>query len=341
MRPSTGVTQRAFAETLRRSAEDGLLAGLPSNMDLSSISVKLEGTGESYAVWSLTDGQRTYTLRIPLRPLDEMPHPMEREFQVASHISPSVGPRALYFEPDPGNPLGAPYIISEFTPGRTKRERQWAADDFDALVPVIVRLHSGPSWDLDGGDEDVNLLEGFRAARLWWQNNDPQTADSERVASLGDRVERFIESNEWACEGAYACPIHSDLCATNIVFDNEGHPRLIDWEWAENGDPAKDLAYVGGEAYCDPWYVPMSRAEVKRFVRNYATQMRPELSSDEVEREYERLLARRDSWEAWERYTMGLHCLRRGREENDGFYLNAGEQMHQRLQALLDRDEAA
>ncbi|MFZ1381612.1 MAG: phosphotransferase [Scrofimicrobium sp.] len=339
MQPERLVTQPAFAETLKRSAEAGVLAGLPDSMDPSAISAKLEGTGESYAVWSLSDDDSSCMLRIPLRPLKEMPHPMDREFQVASCVSPDVGPRALYFEPDPGNPLGAPYIVSEFTPGGTKRERQWTQSDFDSLVPVIATLHSGPSWDLEGGAGDINLLNGFRQARSWWQENAPQTAAPDHVAALGDRAERFIESNQWASEGAQVCAIHSDLCATNIVFDGQDRPRLIDWEWAENGDPAKDLAYVGGEAYCDPWYVPMSRADVKRFVRSYVVQMHPELSSDELEDEYQRLLARRDSWEAWERYTMGLHCLKRGREENDGFYLSAGEQMHQRLQALLDREE--
>lgn len=336
------IENKAFGEALQNAARSGLVKGIPASMDRALIDVNLEGVGESYAVWSLTDGRKSCMLRIPRVPLEQMPHPMEREFRIASKVPTSVGPRALYFEPDAENPLGTPYIVSEFTPGGTKREGDWHEEDFDVLVPTLVDLHSGPRWDVELQEKDivpVDLVEGFRRARAWWTDNAPEIACSAEVVALGNRVDRFISARAWASENVESCAIHSDLCATNIVFDSQNQVKLIDWEWAENGDPAKDLAYVGGEAYCDPWYVPMSRAQVKRFVRNYLTARHPELSADALENEYRQLLARRDSWEAWERYTMGLHCMRRGRDENDAFYRSAAEQMHSRLEALLDREE--
>ncbi len=45
--------------------------------------------------------------------------------------------------------------------------------------------------------------------------------------------------------------LHGDLSAGNILWD-EGRPTLIDWEFARDGDPAEDLAYLTSEAGLTP-----------------------------------------------------------------------------------------
>lgn len=331
----------SYAQVIEGAARAGTLTGIPPSIDLDRATASLLGTGESYAVWSLSDGTHGCALRIPARPLDEMPHPMGREFQAASHIPASVGPRALAYEERTDNPLGVPYIVTELAPGVAKRQGSWTQQDFDRLVPVIADLHT--KYQDEGSNAQhattkYDLLGGFREARQWWEEAEPELSRSGSIATLGDAVERFIQERDWACQGVRTCFVHGDLCATNIVFGDEGEPRLIDWEWSQVGDPAKDLAYVGGEAYCDPWYMPMTREQVKRFVRQYAA-LTPAASAEELEDEYQRLLARRDAWEAWERFTMGLHCMRRGRDDDSAFYREAGEAMHHRLRDLLQREQ--
>ena len=38
--------------------------------------------------------------------------------------------------------------------------------------------------------------------------------------------------------------MHGDLLGQNILVDPDGSPSVIDWEYAQRGDPAHDLAIV-------------------------------------------------------------------------------------------------
>lgn len=64
---------------------------------------------------------------------------------------------------------------------------------------------------------------------------------------------KFPEASEalaWARENVPppepSCLLHGDLLGQNIILDDEGSepPGLLDWEYAEVGDPADDLAIV-------------------------------------------------------------------------------------------------
>lgn len=334
------VNGPVFGQRLVGALQDGLLPGIPLSSGNSNINVWEVGIGESYVVWAVSDGESTYAVRVPHHPLDQMHRTMAQEFQFASKVPAKVGLKALFFEPDAAGPLGVPYMVTEFSEGSTKTA--WSGRDFEALVPVLVELHSHRSWhqESDVVDDSIDLLKGFREAWDWWRQSERELTESAAVMELRDRVDRFVAERQWACQGAQKCAIHSDLCATNVLFDPDDNPLLIDWEWAEDGDPAKDLAYVGGEAFLEPWYVPMTRSQVKQFVLEYVDKAFASLAPAQREDQYQRLLARRDSWEAWERYTMGLHCLRRGRDEDSEFYKSAGQQVHERLAGLLDREEA-
>lgn len=63
-----------------------------------------------------------------------------------------------------------------------------------------------------------------------------------------DRLLRRIEAIDlspaagWD-ESGFAL-IHGDLSVGNILWDDSGNVALIDWEFARDGDPAEDLAYL-------------------------------------------------------------------------------------------------
>lgn len=46
--------------------------------------------------------------------------------------------------------------------------------------------------------------------------------------------------------------IHGDLSLGNLLWDDDGVPTLIDWEFARDGDPAEDLAYLVAEQGLSP-----------------------------------------------------------------------------------------
>jgi len=108
--------------------------------------------------------------------------------------------------------------------------------------------------------------------------------------------------------------VHGDAVATDVVLDERGTPRCIDWEWAHTGDVAQDLAHTGGRVHGGPWFVPMSQAQVAAQVWRYLQARR---TAEASPAEHERLLARREAWEAHERSTSSLHFERMHRTSPD------------------------
>lgn len=97
--------------------------------------------------------------------------------------------------------------------------------------------------------------------------------------------------------------IHGDLIVGNIVTDDD-RMGFIDWEWAELGDVAQDLAYIGGAVYGGPDYVPMTDDLVAHFVDRYVAAMR---AAGKFSEDAATLNARRAGWEACERFLTMLH----------------------------------
>jgi len=87
----------------------------------------------------------------------------------------------------------------------------------------------------------VDVLTRFHAAREGLAEIDA------RVAAL--RAVELPAAAGWD-EPLFSL-LHGDLSAGNILWD-DGRPTLIDWEFARDGDPAEDLAYLTSEAGLTP-----------------------------------------------------------------------------------------
>lgn len=128
-------------------------------------------------------------------------------------------------------------------------------------------------------------------------------------------VERLRRS-QWAFDDVGSgLLVHGDAVATNVVFDDVGTARYIDWEWAHTGDVAQDLAYIGGQVHGGPWYVSMTGAQVEAQVWRY---LRARQTAEASPALHERLLARRRAWEVYERFVSSLHFERVHRTDPDG-----------------------
>ena len=346
------------AGRLRAAAEAGRIRGVPPG----PVRLRRLGAGESYAAWLLCSGNKERVVRIPRRPLDQLPRSMAAEFAALEQVPPDLGASAVAIAletgsggigddgPDgpggsggPDNPLGIPYMVTTYVPGRGLAPGDWRPEFAAPLAVQIARLHlalstvSGESA-LPGAPTQLPTASQEGETLLsWWREHHPRTLLDPRVVALLDPWRRALGRFDPAFEGALTHPlIHGDAVLTNIVFDPAGVPRLIDFEWAGPGDPAKDLALIGGAITGGPWYAPMERTEVTAFVSEYArcvqrlseesaqTGAVPQARScsgdpmawrpDAHATDPQALLARRDAWELLDRLPNLLYCLSRAEE---------------------------
>lgn len=286
------------AGRLRAAAEAGRIRGVPPG----PVRLRRLGAGESYAAWLLCSGNKERVVRIPRRPLDQLPRSMAAEFAALEQVPPDLGASAVAIaletgsggiggpdgsggpdgaddssgigdddcpggpgstgstggsggpggpggpgSPDgsgspggpgvsdsPGstdNPLGIPYMVTTYVPGRVLAPGDWRPEFAAPLAAQIARLHlalstaSGESA-LPGAPTQLPTASQEGETLLsWWREHHPRTLLDPRVVPLLDPWRRALGRFDHAFEGALTHPlIHGDAVLTNIVFDAAGVP---------------------------------------------------------------------------------------------------------------------
>ncbi|MFH9425680.1 phosphotransferase family protein [Streptomyces sp. NPDC017529] len=319
--------------------------GLPEQTpDPSSrnASVRLLGQGESYTAWRLdTDGSPSLVIRVTRRAPEDLPRPISQEFAALPLLPDGIGPSAVLLEQARDNPLGSPYMVCGYVSGRVLQPAQWNDGLLAAHARQMSRLHArgfdrcGSVGALaDEQDTHLSLTRMFTTGLTWWSETFPHVVDDPEVSRLLPRVEAFVAAAEPAFRRLERFTlIHGDLVVPNILVDDTGTPRYVDWEWAEIGDPAQDLAYIGGYVPAPPWYLPLDRTRIRRLLETYLQH-----APDTCDETPESLAARRDAWEVYERFFSSLHFRTRRNSPEDlqaGLYTRAVAQLtsglHHRL----------
>ena len=219
----------------------------------------------------------------------------------------------------PDNALRRRYLVTTYVPGRVVDGTAWTHQMLDAHTEQLARLHDAtpPRDDVPPvPPEPRDLAAELSAGFTGWCASAPQAAVSSSAGALVRPAVEHLRARRWAFRRpGPPVLVHGDAVATNVVFDEDGAPRYIDWEWAHTGDVAQDLAYTGGQVHGGPWYVPMSSEQVEAQVRHYLAARRTVEATAEA---LEVLLARRQAWEVYERFVSSLHFERVHRSSADG-----------------------
>jgi len=264
------------------------------------VRVQRLGAGESYAAWRVRTGTEDVVVRVARRPVAELPRPMANEFAMLRLVPEGLGPRPVLLD-ESAELFGSPFIVTTFVPGRVVGPGEWTPELLTAHARGLARLHRAER------PGSVLLADHFRAGLGWWRDHHPDVVD--QVAHLVPLVTARVEEVPPAPRHTL---VHGDAVATNILVDEAGTPRYIDWEWADFGDPAQDLAYLGGAIATPPWYVPLSPAEIDHLLAAYR-----EIHPDET------LGPRRAGWELCERFLTALHFRTQPRHRQAAGHLTA------------------
>jgi aminoglycoside phosphotransferase (APT) family kinase protein len=253
--PLPGVDLEALGTWLRPRLELGT----------GSLRGELIAGGRSNLTYLLSCGEHRWVLRRP--PLGRRlatAHNMSREETVLRALAPSSIPvPAVVVSGEDDYPLGAPFYVMEYVPGRVIR----SPDDLDlspaecrtcaqALVQTLAELHTLDYEQLGLGS--FGRPQGYleRQMRRWFEQLDAsRVRELPLLDELGRRLSTAIP------ESASSAILHGDYRIDNVLLAPEDPTRIaavLDWEMSTLGDPLCDLGmlmmYWGrpGERFASP-----------------------------------------------------------------------------------------
>jgi Ser/Thr protein kinase RdoA (MazF antagonist) len=184
-------------------------------------------SGTRSAVWLLDGPQGAVVVK--LAPADAVAH----EAAVLREIADlGVGPRLVA--------SGEGTLVLAALPGET-REGAPAPDDARVLGALVRRVHesrasAAGAWP--GWDRPETSLARYHARVAATVADWASPALRARADAVLARLPPLPDAG--------APPfrrLHGDLWSGNVVWDG-GSPRLVDWEYGRQGDPAEELAYL-------------------------------------------------------------------------------------------------
>lgn len=144
------------------------------------------------------------------------------------------------------NLLGRPFIIMEKIDGKNIKDyiknlsTKEIFNFFEQLAETLASLHK---LDI----KDFNFLEQPKDKYAYAKK---QSLFDEMWAKNIVKEKDFIWISRWLETNANRCPcyryslLHGDMNVNNFIITDGGKIFLLDWTWAEVGDPLMDLGYI-------------------------------------------------------------------------------------------------
>lgn len=175
----------------------------------------------------LRDGERLLVLRLNSAISAALDLDREAELQTLC-LADAAGLSAPLIYSDPQRQ----YLVSGFIRGRP-----WAAADRTALTglaDLLKAIHQLPAI--------ANKLDVRHKQLHYWQAIDPRLACYGELTACRARFSHYLDHA--SPDVGQACLCHNDLLPDNLLWDEKGQLRAIDWEYAAMGDPFYDLAVI-------------------------------------------------------------------------------------------------
>jgi aminoglycoside phosphotransferase (APT) family kinase protein len=281
------------------------------------------GRGESFTAHLLRRGDRELVLRVPHKSLDELPQSLVAEHDLLRRIPAGLAAAPVdVHEPTAEDPHA--YAVTSRVPGRVLPAAAWADETLlAALARSLAHLHH------DGDRSGLPVparpdpVGGAELAHDWWVEKEPEAATA--LAPLWPAVRRHQELAAPAFAGIEPVLLHGDPAAANLLVDDDGAVRFVDWEWAQVGDPARDLAVIGGQIAAEPWYAALSDAQLRAQTEHYlAARARRGGAGQELRglpARPEPVLERRRAHLVHEAFFTAAHLHRSGQQERSAALL--------------------
>ncbi|KIS44992.1 thiamine kinase [Kosakonia radicincitans] len=245
--------------------------------------VASQNSGLSGGSCLIHDGQHTLVLRQRHQAASS---PFLRQYRLLRRLPATLAPRPQRYTGD--------WMAVEFIPGEIKT----ALPQPDALAALLRDLHRQP-------------LFGWRITLLplldrYWQ----QSAPTRRTPFWLRQLKQLRKQGE--PQPLRLAPLHMDVHAGNLVHSAAGL-RLIDWEYAGDGDVALELAAVWTE----------DEAQRQRLVAQYAQQsaVDPAILARQVRR-----------WQPWIGMLMAGWFECRWQQTGEQQFITLAEAIWRRLQ---------
>lgn len=232
------------------------------------VSVRELGRGESYRAHLVRRGEVERVVRVPHVPLSEFPQPPAEELAMLARVPAGLTARPLgVHETDGGDaPLA---VVTTRVPGRMLPAAAWSDPErLRSLARSLAVLHVRGDRGGLPVPERIDPVAGAEDALAWWQEHEPETAEAV-LAPVWPAVRAHLEPLRDAFGAADRVLLHGDVAAANLLVDDDGSVRFVDWEWSGVGDAARDLALIGGPVPLEPWYAGLTSEGTRRFAADY------------------------------------------------------------------------
>ena len=151
--------------------------------------------------------------------------------------------KPVYCDPEGGG-LGMPFVIAQriigtdlrkaLASGRASQGRRAIGVE---LVTLQAKVHAIDASQCPSGIFDP--ADPVAEVRRWTV---PLLAEKPAASPLLRSAITWLEAN--VPDVPRAAIIHGDFKANNILWSEDGHPVILDWELAHLGDPLEDLAWT-------------------------------------------------------------------------------------------------
>ena len=203
------------------------IAHVPQWADVSNLKITLLTDGITNQNYRIDVGGESFVLRIAGANTELLG--IDRHNEYAAHRAAAelgIAPEIIYFIEPEG------YLVSRFIVGQPIPPDEMAQPEhIRQVAATLQRVHTMPA--IPGTFSPFRVVEDYTQTAQRYGVAFPANFDW-LLARLGDIEAAFLQ------DPFTPCPCHNDLLNANFLDD--GHLRILDWEYAGMGDRFFDLA---------------------------------------------------------------------------------------------------